>query len=148
MSQSPELVAPFGSKEAILGTNPLAVGVPVNSVDGIPWVVDMATSAMALFQAVQSKNLAPGIALNSEDGTDITDGSQLANALTGGGKAALLPWGGHKGAALGLIVEILAGRALHENVSRVSSSLSCWLAWDAAYALFFFLFGREGREGK
>ncbi|CAM9543945.1 unnamed protein product, partial [Choristocarpus tenellus] len=43
-AQSPEFVAPFGSYQAILGTNPIAVGIPREAAKD-PIVLDMATSA-------------------------------------------------------------------------------------------------------
>lgn len=54
LSQSPELMAPYGASEAILGTNPIAIGVPAAQHEP-PIVLDMATSAMSYFgeRAVQ-----------------------------------------------------------------------------------------------
>lgn len=48
MSQCPEYVSPHGSYEPLLGTNPIAFGIPVNAqtLTG-PIVLDMATSAIA-----------------------------------------------------------------------------------------------------
>lgn len=31
MAQSPEFVAPHGTKEAVFGTNPIGIGIPTNS---------------------------------------------------------------------------------------------------------------------
>ena len=54
LSQSHELVAPHGSSQAIFGTNPIAVGCP--QADGQPpLVVDLATSAVALYDVVAAR---------------------------------------------------------------------------------------------
>ena len=48
MSQCPEYVAPYGSYEPLLGTNPIAFGIPVDAPSlAQPIVLDMATSAIA-----------------------------------------------------------------------------------------------------
>jgi LDH2 family malate/lactate/ureidoglycolate dehydrogenase len=52
MSQSPEAVAPHGSFEPVLGTNPIAVGIPA---DGAPVVIDMATSAHAWYSLLEAQ---------------------------------------------------------------------------------------------
>ena len=99
-SGSPELMAMHGSYEAMLGTNPLAIGIPSANE---PIVLDMATAAIAWY----------GIHLAQAQGACIPDGvaydshgrftSDPAAALAGAIKA----FGGYKGAALALIVEIL-----------------------------------------
>ena len=44
LAQSPEFMAPHGAKDAIFGTNPIAVGIPRS--EGAPMVMDMATCAL------------------------------------------------------------------------------------------------------
>ncbi len=99
-SGSPELMAPFGSYEAFLGTNPLAIGIPTS---GKPIVLDMATAAIAWYGIhlanAEGKPIPEGLAYD-QDGQFTTD---PAGALAGAIKA----FGGFKGAALALIVEIL-----------------------------------------
>ncbi len=53
LSQSPEYVAPHGSSQAILGTNPIAVAVPT---EGEPLVLDMATSAAAWYDLLKAQH--------------------------------------------------------------------------------------------
>jgi LDH2 family malate/lactate/ureidoglycolate dehydrogenase len=54
LAQSPEFVAPHGAKQAIFGTNPIAVGIP--SAEGAdPMVMDMATAAYAWFGLLEAK---------------------------------------------------------------------------------------------
>lgn len=99
-SGSPELMAVYGSYEPFLGTNPLALGIPTS---GKPIVLDMATAAIAWYGIhlanAEGKPIPDGIAYDM-DGQFTTDPAQ---ALDGAIKA----FGGFKGAALALIVEIL-----------------------------------------
>lgn len=99
-SGSMELMAMHGSYEPFFGTNPLAIGIPTA---GKPIVLDMATAAIAwygLHLAQAEGELIPeGVAYDS-DGRVTTD---PAAALAGAIKA----FGGYKGAALALIVEVL-----------------------------------------
>jgi LDH2 family malate/lactate/ureidoglycolate dehydrogenase len=103
MANSPEFVAAAPGGKPIFGTNPVAVGIPTA---GPPLTFDMATSAIALYGALTAKAkaeaLPPGVAYG-RDGGWTTDASE---ALEGG---AIATFGGHKGAGLALIVELLAG---------------------------------------
>jgi len=97
-------VAPFGGRQAVFGTNPLAYAVP--TATGPPIVADFSTSATAegrVRLARQSGERVPPGWLIDADGSPTDD----PNALYEGG--AILPAGGHKGYALGLLVEILGG---------------------------------------
>lgn len=102
LANSPEFVAAAPGGKAVFGTNPLAVGVPSDP----PFVFDMATSAIALFGVLTAKAkgepLPDGVAYG-RDGSWTTDAAQ---ALDGG---AIATFGGHKGAGLSLVVELLAG---------------------------------------
>ncbi|MCY3779843.1 MAG: Ldh family oxidoreductase [Chloroflexi bacterium] len=99
-SGSPELMAMHGSYEPFLGTNPLAIGIPTAEA---PIVLDMATAAIAwygiLLAQAEGVTIPAGVAYDSE-GRLTTD---PAAALAGAIKA----FGGYKGAALALIVEVL-----------------------------------------
>ncbi len=99
-SGSAELMAMHGSYEPFLGTNPLAIGIPSA---GTPIVFDMATAAIAWYGVILAKaegeNIPDGVAYDSA-GELTTD---PAAALAGAIKA----FGGYKGAALALIVEVL-----------------------------------------
>jgi LDH2 family malate/lactate/ureidoglycolate dehydrogenase len=105
--RSAKQVAPFGGREARLGTNPLCIAVP-SDLDG-PLFVDMATSAVAagkIALAVSRNEAVPLGWIVDRGGQPTTD----ANALREGG--ALLPLGGsegYKGSGLSAIVEILCG---------------------------------------
>ncbi|MCY4063118.1 MAG: Ldh family oxidoreductase [Chloroflexi bacterium] len=99
-SGSMELMAMHGSYEPFFGTNPLAIGIPTA---GNPIVFDMATAAIAWYgihlAQAEGRSIPEGVAYD-RDGQITTD---PAAALAGAIKA----FGGYKGAALALIVEVL-----------------------------------------
>ena len=104
--RSPKHVAPFGGREARLGTNPICIAVPAD-LEG-PLVVDMATSAVAAgkVKLAQAKNSAiPEGWIVDGDGRPTTDPHQYGKG------GVLLPLGGaegHKGYGLSAMVEILS----------------------------------------
>lgn len=114
LTTSEALVHPWGGTRAMIGTNPLAVAVPVPGEE--PVVLDMATGQVSrgkvLDHAARGLPLAPGDAVDSA-GVPTTD---AAAALDG----AISPFGGPKGYALGLILEVLVATvtrtALGEDV--------------------------------
>lgn len=110
-------VAPAGGTQALFGTNPLAFGWP--RPNARPYIFDFATSAAARGE-VELKNrageaLPPGWAVGP-DGEPTTD---PAAALAG----ALLPFGGHKGSALSLMVELIAGPLIGDLTSRQAKAI-------------------------
>jgi (2R)-3-sulfolactate dehydrogenase (NADP+) len=115
---APKAMAPWGSTTPILGTNPIAFAAPMP--DGPPLVIDLATSAVARGKILAAReagatSIPEGWALGP-DGQPTTD---PATALAG----TVAPAGGAKGAALGLMVEILsaclAGGALGVEASSL-----------------------------
>lgn len=103
------VVAPAGAAAPYLGTNPLALGMPVAGEE--PMVFDMATSAVAAGKfeiALRTGHAVPlGWGLDRQ-GRPTTDPAAVFPA-----KGALLPLGSdrersqHKGFGLGLLVELL-----------------------------------------
>lgn len=98
-------VAPFGGRERRLGTNPLAWAVP--RAEGRPPVVmDWATSGVAEGKLAVARDrgerVAEGLVLDAE-GRATTDPGDFY----GGG--VLLPFGGHKGYGLSVLIEIVGG---------------------------------------
>ena len=93
-------VAPFGSAERVLGTNPFAVAFPA---EPDPIVIDIGTSAITWGDVVLARTkgepLPPGVAVDPEG--RVTRDPQAA--LDG----AFLPWGGQRGAALSMAVQLL-----------------------------------------
>lgn len=99
-------VAPWGATRPVVGTNPFAFACP--RAEGAPLVWDMATSAIAnaevLLAARDGHAIPAGVALDAA-GAPTTS----ARAVLEGG--SLLPFGGHKGAAIAVMIELL-GAAL------------------------------------
>lgn len=99
-SGSSEFMAMYGSYEPFFGTNPLAIGIPTKDK---PVVFDMATAAIAYYGILGAKTagelIPEGVAYDNT-GQITTDPAQ---ALSG----AIRTFGGYKGAALALMVEIL-----------------------------------------
>jgi delta1-piperideine-2-carboxylate reductase len=95
-------VVPFGGRSAVFGTNPVALAAP--RAGGVPLVFDLATSSRShgdvQIAARDGKPLEPGIGVDRQ-GRPTTD----PKAVLDGG--ALLPFGGHKGSAIAMMVEIL-----------------------------------------
>lgn len=113
VTTSEALVHPWGAAPAMLGTNPLAVAVPT---DGEPVVLDMATGQISrgkvLDHAHRGEPLPEGAAVDAS-GAPTTDPTA---ALDG----AISPFGGPKGYALSLVLELmvasLTGTALGREV--------------------------------
>jgi uncharacterized oxidoreductase len=105
--RSPKGVAPFGGREARLGTNPWAMAVP-SDLDG-PFCMDFATSAVAMgkikLAEARGQEIPRGWVVDSE-GDLTTDPAKLKGG-------ALLPLGGagegYKGTALAAMGEIFCG---------------------------------------
>ncbi len=104
-------VAPAGGIKPLYGTNPMAFGWPRK--DGPPLVFDQASAAMARGEiqvAARDGHRVPetaGIGPVGEKTTDpnvVLEGAQLA-------------FGGHKGASLAMMVELLAGAMIGEFLS-------------------------------
>ena len=113
---SSQLVAPFGSRDRRMGTNPYAFGVP--RPDGLPPVVhDFATSIVAEGKTMVALHGGPAVPDNALVGPDgITgDPSVLYDIQPGqrpnsnGGPGALRAMGEHKGSGLSVMCELLAG---------------------------------------
>ena len=100
------IVAPFGGRDARLGTNPFCVGIPRPGQD--PIVLDFATSKIAQGKTRVAYNMGepvePGTLIDDR-GNPTTDPRYTVVEPTG----ALLPFGEHKGAGLALICELLGG---------------------------------------
>lgn len=109
------LVAPFGSTDRRMGTNPYAFGVP--RPDAPPVIHDFATSIVAegkTMVALQGGPAVPSDALVGPDGPT-GDPSVLYEQIPGkrpnsnGGIGALRAMGDHKGSGLSVMCELLAG---------------------------------------
>ncbi len=110
---SPPYMAPAGGTRPFFGTNPMSFAWPRPGRDGRnggAMVWDQASSAMARGEIMIAKrdghDLPPGAAID-RDGNPTTD---PAAALEG----AQLPFGGYKGSAIALMVDLLAGPLIGE----------------------------------
>ena len=104
--RSPKIVAPYGGREARLGTNPISIAVPSDLES--PIYLDMATSSVSngkvAVAAARGEQIPEGWVIDA-DGNHTTDPTKLKGG-------ALLPLGGsegYKGTGLGAMVEILCG---------------------------------------
>ena len=96
-------MAVWGGADPLLGTNPLAFGVPSGAG---PLVLDMATTVVSYGTvknyALQGKPMQPGWMVNTATGEDIIDAKRAAEGL-------LLPIGGYKGSGLAVMLGLIAG---------------------------------------
>jgi uncharacterized oxidoreductase len=101
-----QLVAPFGGRAARLATNPLSIAIP--SGGPFPLVLDMATS---IAPEGRVRALRTAGKLLPEGWVVTAAGQPTTNPadLYGPPRGALLPFGGHKGFGLAMIVDALAG---------------------------------------
>jgi LDH2 family malate/lactate/ureidoglycolate dehydrogenase len=102
-TNGPAAVAPWGGRQPILATNPLAFAVPAGNEP--PVILDMATTVVSrgrinLF-AKQNLEIPSGWALDEEGNPTNNPHAAL--------RGTLLPMGGYKGYGLSLIVDLLAG---------------------------------------
>lgn len=113
---TPKAMAPWGGTQPVLGTNPLAFAAPMPGAP--PLVVDMALSQVArgkILTAAQKGEAIPAGWAVDEHGQPTTDASAAL-------KGALQPIGGAKGAALALMVEVLAVALTGANFGFEASS--------------------------
>jgi LDH2 family malate/lactate/ureidoglycolate dehydrogenase len=97
---SEALVHPWGGRKAMIGTNPIAIGVPA---DPTPMVLDMATGLVSMGKIHDHANRGAPIPLGwalDENGDPTTDAAAAK-------KGAIAPFGGPKGYALGIAFEVL-----------------------------------------
>ena len=102
-SNAPPTMAPWGGVDPYVGTNPYSFGVPAGKYP--PIILDMATSIVArgkiILAAERGESIPEGWAIDVH-GNQTTDAQE---ALQG----SVLPFGGPKGYALSLMIDIMAG---------------------------------------
>ncbi len=95
-------VTAFGGTEPVLGTNPLAVGIPSATV---PVLLDMSVGSITngdlLVAMADGRRIAENLAFDP-NGNPTTDPRR---ALQG----SVRPFGGHRGFGLALVIQVLAG---------------------------------------
>jgi L-2-hydroxycarboxylate dehydrogenase (NAD+) len=111
MTTSEALVHAHGGRRALIGTNPIAIAVPARPD---PFVLDMATGEVSMGRILAHLHREEPIPLGwaiDEYGERTTD---PAAAATG----AISPFGGAKGYALGLAVELLVAALTESALGR------------------------------
>ncbi len=97
-------MAPWGGTESLLGTNPLAIAIPMGEDD--PVVLDMATTVVSYGtvkgHALRGTPMPEGWMVDARTGEPLTDPKRSAEGV-------LLPIGGYKGSGLALMLGLLAG---------------------------------------
>ena len=121
LTVSEALVHPWGGRKAMIGTNPIAIGVPAAPH---PMVLDMATGLVSMGKIHDHANRGAPIPLGwalDENGDPTTDAVAAR-------KGAIAPFGGPKGYALGLAFEVLvsslAGAAIGRGVKGTLDSVN------------------------
>ena len=101
---SSNFMAPWGGAEPLLGTNPIAVGIPTGNEP--PIVLDIATSVVSNGQirtyANQGRPLPEGWVISRADGQPITDGKRLEEGM-------FVPMSTYKGSGLAIVLGLLGG---------------------------------------
>jgi L-2-hydroxycarboxylate dehydrogenase (NAD+) len=96
----PQGVVPFGGRKDVTGTNPIAYGIPTHEY---PMIFDAATAMHAygrIRQAKENSEKLPDNAYVDKEGNITTD-PNIAYAV--------LPFGGFKGYAINLLIDVLSG---------------------------------------
>jgi uncharacterized oxidoreductase len=121
------IVAPFGGRDARIGTNPFCVGIPRPGAE--PIVLDFATSKIAQGKTRVAHNkgvpVEPGTLIDDRGEPTVDPRYAVVEPL-----GALLPFGEHKGAGLALVCELLGAlaggetaRAVRDGRRRVLNSM-------------------------
>ena len=100
------LVAPYGAVERRLSANPFAVGVPTHG--DFPLILDMSACTIAegkIRVALHAGEQVPDGCLIDHEGNPTTDPKTFYGPPAG----SILPIAAHKGSALSMIIEMMAG---------------------------------------
>jgi LDH2 family malate/lactate/ureidoglycolate dehydrogenase len=118
--RSPERVAMYGSYEPVFGTNPLAVGIPA---EPDPIVLDMSTAAISFYGLVEADTA--GVEIPGDAAYD-AEGRPTTNPREAIGGAIRSFDRGHKGSALALLGEVLAGPLVGAAFCGIGDSKGNW----------------------
>ena len=102
MANCGAMVAPFGATSPVFGTNPVSIAFPHAP---FPVLIDMGTSAVTfgdVLVALREGRLLP-------EGVAYDPCGRPTCEPTEAGRGALRPFGGHRGSALALAVQLLTG---------------------------------------
>jgi LDH2 family malate/lactate/ureidoglycolate dehydrogenase len=103
MTNGGPAIAPWGGRQKVIGTNPWSISAPAGARS--PLMMDMAVTGVArgkIYLARQRREPIPlGWALDA-DGAPTTDPQKAIDGI-------ILPMAGHKGYAIGTVVDMLSG---------------------------------------
>ncbi len=120
MAAANAIVAPTGSCQPMLGTNPLSIAIPAYGKE--PFLLDMATSVVANGK----------IKLAAKEGHSIPEGWGMdteGNVTTDPTKVKfLMPFGGYKGYGVSMAIDLLSGVLAEAENSRTMGSF--WKVGD------------------
>jgi LDH2 family malate/lactate/ureidoglycolate dehydrogenase len=127
MTNSEPLVVPTFSKNAMIGTNPIAFAAPTNTER--PWVMDLATSVVPSGKLEvydrKGSDIPEGWATDEDGKSTVNPTLVLTNLYRGLGEGGIFPLGGegelhsgHKGYGLAAMVEVLTGVLSGANILR------------------------------
>ena len=105
-------VAPAGATKALFGTNPISFAWP--RPGNTPVVYDMATASMAMGEVQVAKREGHKVPIGTgltKEGKQTTDPGEIVDG------GVLLPFGGYKGSAIAMMVELMAGALVGDNFS-------------------------------
>ena len=105
-------VAPAGAIKPLFGTNPISFAWP--RPGKTPVVYDMATASMAMGEVQVAKREGHKVPIGTgltKEGKETTDPGEIADG------GVLLPFGGYKGSAIAMMVELMAGALVGDNFS-------------------------------
>jgi hydroxycarboxylate dehydrogenase B len=113
-----KLVAPWGGRERRLAANPISVAIP--RTGSWPLLMDISTSSIAEGKVRGMLNrkmpVPPGHIIDARG-----EATTRPEDFYGPPPGALLPFGGHKGFALGMVTDILAGALSGAGCSRAGA---------------------------
>ncbi len=120
MADANAIVAPTGSRQPMLGTNPFSISIPAYGKE--PFLLDMATSVVAngkiKLAAKEGREIPEGWGMDAE-GNVTTDPNQVK---------FLMPFGGYKGYGVSMAIDLLAGVLAEAENSRTMGSF--WKVGD------------------
>jgi uncharacterized oxidoreductase len=134
---SKAVVAPFGGKDARYGTNPFTIGLPIPGAQ--PIVLDFATSAIALGKVRVAKNKGADVPekclLDANGEPTVDPGVMFPSA--GDAPGALRAFGDHKGFALAVMCELLAGGLTGGATIRPETLRHRYAIWNNMLTVIF-----------
>ena len=105
----------YGGRRPIVGTNPLAFGIPARN--GRHIVLDFASASMSMGEiqrrVAQHEKIPAGVMLDGH-GNSTTD----FKTFRGPPRGVLLPFGGYKGSGIALVTELLGGALSGNGLSK------------------------------